>query len=121
MRTRSWSLCCLALATLLVGALAAGCGRTRDTGVTVVTLATADAATSQLVRSELSDQGIAHEGIRIETANGTVTLFGSVESLAERSAAEAAARAVAGVRGVRNELSVGRPFGTRPAPRQRIS
>jgi hyperosmotically inducible periplasmic protein len=103
------------------GSVAAGCGHDPDAGVTLVTLASADAATSQQVRAELADYGIDHQAIQIETANGTVTLLGSVGTPAERTAAEAAARAVAGVRAVRNELSVGRPLGARPAARPRIS
>lgn len=47
--------------------------------------------------------------ITVATANGTVTLTGSVNDAAARSAAETATRSIAGVTSVNNRLSVSSP------------
>jgi osmotically-inducible protein OsmY len=44
--------------------------------------------------------------IGVDTHDGIVTLRGQVNSLADKSAAQAEARAVSGVKGVNNQLTV---------------
>lgn len=90
-------------ALLLIGA--AGCAVTRgqetvgayldDTGITTQ-------IKSRFVESKQVDAA----SISVETLNGTVMLSGFAKSQNERSAAETIARAVSGVKAVRNEIAV---------------
>lgn len=57
------------------------------------------------------------DAIQVAVSEGTVTLTGSVESYAEKLAAERAAQRVEGVRRVSNQLSVQPPPGTTPDDR----
>lgn len=66
-----------------------------------------DSAITTGVKAKLATAGqLDSSTIRVETANGTVTLTGSVNDATARSAAANAARSVAGVTSVNNRLSV---------------
>jgi osmotically-inducible protein OsmY len=69
--------------------------------------AATDSSISAAVRSRLS----AHSTLRalkigVDTHDGIVTLKGQVNTLADKSAAQAEARAVSGVKAVNNQLTV---------------
>jgi BON domain len=83
---------------------------------TFVTLVSADAALAARVQEALAAQGVRMEGVGVSVANGVVALFGSVPSEADRREAEAIARVVHDVQGVRNELVVGPAPLSRPPP-----
>lgn len=94
-------------ATLGLGA--AGCGRTADQSSKQAgaTQDITDAAITTGVKAKLAlDRNLDSSDISVATANGTVTLTGSVTDAAARSAAETATRSFAGVTNVNNRLSV---------------
>lgn len=69
-----------------------------------------DTAITAGVKSKLAlDRDLDSSDITVSTANGTVTLTGSVKDTAARSGAETAARSFAGVTNVNNRLSVSSP------------
>ena len=103
-----------ARATALVCAFAALAGMTvLSTGCAVVrgqetTGAYVDDAgiTTAVKAKMVSDKTVAASSISVETLNGTVQLSGFAKSGAEKAQAEALARSVNNVRGVRNDIVV---------------
>jgi hyperosmotically inducible periplasmic protein len=66
-----------------------------------------DSSISTAVRSRLSaNSTLKALNIGVDTHDGIVTLTGQVNTLAAKSAAQAEARAVGGVKGVNNQLAV---------------
>lgn len=65
-----------------------------------------DRSLARSVESELGEAGVHREYVNVVISGGVVHLWGAVESDAERRAAEVAARNVAGVVAVRNQLGV---------------
>ena len=65
-----------------------------------------DRSLARSVESELGEAGVQREYVNVVMSGGVVHLWGAVESDAERRAAEMAARNVAGVVAVRNQLGV---------------
>jgi hyperosmotically inducible protein len=57
----------------------------------------------------LNDPQVAATGITVRSANGVVTLSGSVRTAAEADRAVAVARQTTGVTGVQSELAVSQP------------
>lgn len=69
-----------------------------------------DTAITAGVKSKLAlDRNLDSSDISVETRGGTVTLTGSVDNAAARSAAEIATRSFSGVTNVNNRLSVSSP------------
>jgi hyperosmotically inducible protein len=67
----------------------------------------ADGSISTAVRSRLAaNASLKALKIVVDTHDGIVTLRGQVNTLADKSAAQAEARAVSGVKGVNNQLTV---------------
>jgi len=67
----------------------------------------ADSSISASVRSRISaNSTLKALKIVVDTHDGIVTLKGQVNTLADKSAAQAEARAVSGVKGVNNQLTV---------------
>ena len=99
------------LATLLtsVALLAtAGCAVTR--GQETLGAYVDDAAITTAVKARFVDnQVVSASAISVETMKGTVMLSGFATSPTERSAAEALAWKVNGVKAVKNEIAVRRP------------
>jgi hyperosmotically inducible periplasmic protein len=97
-------------ATLGLGA--AGCDNTanqssREAGATQDIT---DASITTGVKAKLAmERNLDSSDISVTTANGTVTLTGTVKDAAARSAAETATRSFAGVTDVNNRLSVSSP------------
>jgi hyperosmotically inducible periplasmic protein len=97
-------------ATLGLGA--AGCGNNadqspRDAGATQ---GVTDTAITEGVKARLAmDRNLDSSDITVITADGRVTLTGTVKDSAARSSAETAARSFAGVTGVDNQLRVASP------------
>jgi hyperosmotically inducible periplasmic protein len=102
-------------ATLSIGV--AGCGKqadqsSRQAGTTQAgaTQEVSDTAITAGVKAKLATaRDLDSSEITVETTNGTVTLTGSVNDTAARSAAETAARSFAGVTNVNNRLTVSSP------------
>jgi osmotically-inducible protein OsmY len=97
--------------SLLTFALAAsftllsGCAVTR--GQETVGAYVDDTAITSSVKARFVDnRDVDAASIKVETLNGTVLLSGFAKNGTERTTAESIARSVAGVRAVRNELSV---------------
>ena len=66
-----------------------------------------DAAITTGVKARFfEDKDVAGSSISVETLNGTVMLSGFAKSASERDNAERIARAVKGVKAVRNEIAV---------------
>ena len=66
-----------------------------------------DAAITTGVKARFfEDKDVAGSSISVETLNGTVMLSGFAKSASERDSAERIARAVKGVKAVRNEIAV---------------
>jgi osmotically-inducible protein OsmY len=100
-RKTSWA----ALATSLVILVASGCAVSR--GQESVGAYIDDAGITTLVKSRFfEDKDVAGTSIGVETLNGTVMLSGFAKSNLERNKAETIARAVRGVKSVKNEISV---------------
>jgi hyperosmotically inducible protein len=69
--------------------------------------AATDSSISTAVRSRLgANSALKALKIVVDTHDGIVTLKGQVNTLADKSAAQAEARAVSGVKGVNNQLTV---------------
>jgi osmotically-inducible protein OsmY len=100
-RKTSWA----ALATSLVILAASGCAVSR--GQESVGAYVDDTGITTLVKSRFfEDKDVAGTSISVETLNGTVMLSGFAKSNLERNKAETIARAVHGVKSVKNEISV---------------
>ena len=92
-----------ALAATLIAL--SGCAVTR--GQETVGAYVDDAAITTSVKARFVDnRDVDAASIKVETLNGTVMLSGFAKNSAERSTAETIARAVSGVRSVRNEISI---------------
>jgi hyperosmotically inducible protein len=66
-----------------------------------------DAAITTSVKARFfEDKNVAGSSISVETLNGTVLLSGFAKSASERESAERIARAVKGVKTIRNEIAV---------------
>lgn len=65
-----------------------------------------DRSLARSVESELGQASVHREYVTVVVSGGVVHLWGAVESDAERRAAELAAKNVAGVKAVRNQLGV---------------
>ncbi len=88
-----------------VGVITVGCavGRGQETAGAYVD----DAAITTKVKARFAeDPTVAATSISVETLNGTVQLRGFAKSSAEKAQAENLARAVKGVRLVRNDIIV---------------
>jgi osmotically-inducible protein OsmY len=97
----SWA----ALAASLLILAASGCAVTR--GQESVGAYIDDAGITTLVKSRFfEDKDVAGTSIGVETLNGTVMLSGFAKSNLERNKAETIARAVRGVKSVKNEITV---------------
>ena len=105
---RSWF--ALSLAALLVLGVVCGCSRAPN-----------DAQVAGEVQGKIyADSNVPTKGITVASANGVVTLSGTVSSDAERLAAASDAAQVAGVKTVVNNLQVAPPAAAeaQPAPEQ---
>jgi hyperosmotically inducible protein len=90
-------------AVALMVTISMGCGKT-------VRLAVDDTGLSTRVRTALlNDTQVAAAGINVATANGVVTLSGTVRSEADRERAIAVARQISGVSDVQSSLAVAQP------------
>jgi osmotically-inducible protein OsmY len=100
-RKTSWA----TLAASLVLLAASGCAVSR--GQESVGAYVDDTGITTLVKSRFfEDKDVAGTSISVETLNGTVMLSGFAKSNLERNKAETIARAVRGVKSVKNEVSV---------------
>lgn len=91
--------------TVATAAITTGCavGRGQETAGAYVD----DTAITTKVKAKFAeDPTVAATSISVETLNGTVQLRGFAKSAAEKSQAENLARAVKGVRSVRNDIVV---------------
>ena len=100
-----------AVAGLLTGCVAAVIGNAPHSGTAADARARApadtDAGISRAVRSRFGADAVLNQApIEVSAYRGTVTLRGTVASAAQRSSAEQAAHAVAGVAAVNNQLKV---------------
>lgn len=101
MNTRTLPAAALAAALIAL----AGCAVTR--GQETVGAYVDDTAITTAVKSRfVESRNVDAASIKVETLNGTVLLSGFAKSNLERDSAEGLARNVAGVRQVRNEISV---------------
>jgi BON domain len=92
---RSLSLCVVTLAAIL--ALTVACSKTPN-----------DAQVTSEIQSRLgSDSGLQNKQLTVQSANGTVTLSGTVDTDAQREAAAKYAASAPGVKTVINNLQVG--------------
>ncbi len=92
-----------AVAVALAATLTGACGQT-------IRPATDDAGVSTRVRTALlNDPQVAATGITVRSANGVVTLSGTVRSAADAERAIAVARQTMGVTGVQSELAITPP------------
>ena len=91
---------------LLIRVLAIGTACTRAAGDSEVTSA---------VQSKINaDSGLQDKQLTVQTANGVVTLSGTVDNEAQRTAAARYASSVSGVKQVVDNLQVGAPAATLP-------
>jgi len=101
------------LATLLIGI---ACSKAPD-----------DSAVTNQIQAKLNgDSGLQGKGLTVQTSGGVVTLSGTVDNDAERTAASRYASEVAGVKQVVNNLQIGSPaeqqqVAQAPAPRARAT
>ncbi|HVO00381.1 MAG TPA: BON domain-containing protein [Steroidobacteraceae bacterium] len=111
MRPRGLVAVTMMASLLLAGCVAAVIGHAPDSG----TIAdgrgrsgtSADAALGSAVQARIGAEPLLrHAPIAVSASGGTVTLRGAVASAAQRTAAERATRAVAGVIAVDNQLEV---------------
>lgn len=101
MNTRTLPAAALAAALIAL----AGCAVTR--GQETVGAYVDDTAITTAVKARfVESRNVDAASIKVETLNGTVLLSGFAKSNLERDSAEGLARNVAGVRQVRNEISV---------------
>lgn len=110
MRVERAGAAALMAACLLAGCVAAVIGSSPQSGTATDMRArapTADAALSGAVRARFgADTALRAAPIAVSASRGTVTLSGTVASAAVRRSAEQAARSVAGVNTVNNQLEV---------------
>jgi osmotically-inducible protein OsmY len=100
-RKTSWA----ALAASLFILAASGCAVSR--GQESVGAYIDDAGITTLVKSRFfEDKDVAGTSIGVETLNGTVLLSGFAKSNLERNKAETIARAVSGVKSVKNDIRI---------------
>ena len=96
MKARKLSLCPV-LALLAVVGMTMGCARKTD-----------DAKIASSIQSDFSaDSGLQGKQVSVQSQNGVVTLSGSVDNDAQRTAASRYAAAVPGVKEVVNDLEIG--------------
>jgi hypothetical protein len=89
------------------GASTKGGSTSAGTAARPATPAATDSSISTGVRSRLgANSTLKAFKIVVDTHDGIVTLKGQVNTLADKSAAQAEARAVSGVKGVNNQLTV---------------
>jgi osmotically-inducible protein OsmY len=101
MNTRNLTLSALAAALIALS----GCAVTR--GQETVGAYVDDTAITTSVKARfVDDRNVDASSIKVETLKGTVLLSGFAKNNLERTTAENITRAVAGVREVRNEISV---------------
>jgi hyperosmotically inducible periplasmic protein len=94
-------------AALSTAALIAASGCAVSRGQESVGAYIDDATITTQVKSRfVENKEVDAASIKVETLNGTVMLSGFAKSATERSAAEAIARNVNGVKAVKNELAV---------------
>ena len=94
------------LVVLLIGILAVGVACTKAAGDNDVTSA---------VQSKINaDSGLQDKQLTVQTASGVVTLSGTVDNDAQRTAASRYASSVSGVKQVVNNLQVATPAATLP-------
>lgn len=99
------SIAIAALAAALSAGALSGCAVQR--GQSTVGEYIDDSAITTSVKARfVESKEVAASAISVETLNGTVLLSGFAKSANERSAAERIARAVKGVKSVRNEIVV---------------
>ena len=91
---------------VLVGILAAGTACSRAAGDSELT--------SQVQNKINADSGLQDKQLTVQTANGVVTLSGTVDNEAQRTAAARYASSVSGVKQVVDNLQVGAPAATLP-------
>ena len=111
MKAKGLGLVTLAASLLLGGCVAAVIGNAPSSGTAADTRARVDAqsdtALGSAVRTRIAADAVLRGApITVSASGGTVTLRGSVANAAQRAAAERAARAVAGVVAVNNQLEV---------------
>jgi hyperosmotically inducible protein len=95
----------IATATALALLTAAGCAVTRGQETTGAYID--DSVITTQVKSRFVDsKEVDAAAISVETLNGTVMLSGFAKSATEKSAAEAIARKVNGVKSVKNEIAI---------------
>lgn len=96
----------LAAAVAAVALLtASGCAVTR--GQETVGAYVDDTAITTSVKARFVDnKQVDASSIRVETLNGTVMLSGFAKSATERTTAESVAKAVKGVKAVKNEIAI---------------
>lgn len=73
---------------------------------TVESYAGDTATTSEIKAKLLADESVPSRKIKVETTNGVVQLSGTVDSQTQRERAESIAKAVDGVKSVKNDLNV---------------
>jgi hyperosmotically inducible protein len=103
MNTTRNTLAAVCTALLLIGAT--GCAVTRGQE-TVGAYLDDSGITTQIKSRFVESKQVDAAAISVETLNGTVMLSGFAKSQNERSAAETIARAVSGVKSVKNEIAV---------------
>src|ERR1700704_2542209 len=91
---------------LLIGILAAGTACTRAAGDNEVT--------SEVQNKINADSGLQDKHLTVQTANGVVTLSGTVDNEGQRTAASRYASSVSGVKQVVDNLQVGAPAASLP-------
>jgi hyperosmotically inducible protein len=64
------------------------------------------ATTSEIKAKLLADENVPSRMVKVETTDGVVQLSGTVESKAQSERAESIAKAVDGVKSVKNDLKV---------------
>ena len=88
-------------------AMLGGAARSGGGSASAPAAQSSDSSISTAVRARLSgNSALKALKIGVDTHDGIVTLTGQVNTLANKSAAQAEARAVGGVKGVNNQLAV---------------
>ncbi|MBP8272269.1 MAG: BON domain-containing protein [Sphaerotilus sp.] len=104
-RPRTYTLTLTAAVAAMTLFFAAGCAVTRGQE-SVGAYVDDTAITTTLKARYVDNREVDASSISVETLNGTVMLSGFAKSVAERSAAEALAWKVGGVKSVKNEITV---------------
>jgi len=95
----------IAISAVVLLSTATGCAVHR--GQETVGAYVDDTGITTLVKARfVENKQVDAASIKVETLNGTVMLSGFAKNSAERNTAEAIARGVKGVTGVRNEIAV---------------